>query len=156
KYKNFSSALKAQLGDNFHLLCDYIPELTILLDKHTEFGARSNLKIENQLYPSFKILFSTLSELYGKPILFFTDDLQFMDGPGMNLLNYLFVQLPHKQLVCIRAYREPQGNLFPIRQLGESLNLHKKYIENIYLKEFSLAQGHFYMERWLDGFCSPE
>lgn len=156
KYKNFSSALKAQLGDNFHLLCDYIPELTILLDKHTDFGARSNLKIENQLYPSFKILFSTLSELYGKPILFFTDDLQFMDGPGMNLLKYLLVQLAPKQLVWIGAYREPQGNLFPISQLGESLNLDKKYIENISLKEFSLAQGHFFMERWLDGPCSPE
>ena len=156
KYRRFSSTLEGQLADNFHLLCDYIPELALLLDKHTDVGARWNLKIENQLYPSFKILFSTLSDFYQKPILFFTDDLQFMDGSGMNLLKYLLVQLAPNKLVWIGAYREAQGNSFFINQLLESLNLDKKYVEIISLKEFSLAQGHFFMERWLEGPCSPQ
>src|SRR5690606_33483133 len=156
KYKQFSSAIKAQLGDNFQLLCDYIPELALLLDKHNDVAERSNLKIENQLYPSFKTLFSALSEFYQKPILFFTDDLQFMDGPGMNLLKYLLLQMAPQHVVWIGAYREPQRNLFPINQLLESLHLDKKYVENISLKEFTLDQGRFFMERWLADACSPE
>ena len=156
KYEQFSSAIKAQLGDNFQLLCDYIPELALLLDKHDDVAERSNLKIENQLYPSFKTLFSALSEFYQKPILFFTDDLQFMDGPGMNLLKYLLRQMAPQYVVWIGAYREPQRNLFPINQLLESLHLDKKYVEKISLKEFTLDQGRFFMERWLGGACSPE
>lgn len=156
KYQQFSSSLKSRLGDNFNLLCDYIPELALLLDKHTDLAPRSNLKIENQLYPSFKGLFSALTEFYQKPILLFTDDLQFMDGPGMNLLKYLLLQLAPKQLIWIGAYREPQRNLFPINQLLESLHLDKKYVETISLKEFTLVQGHFFMERWLGAACSPQ
>lgn len=155
QYKQFSSTLKVRLGDNFHLLCDHIPELALLLDKPADDNARSSLKIENQLYPSFKTLFHTLSDFYHTPILLFTDDLQFMDGPGMNLLNYLLTQLSPKYLVWIGAYREPQKNLFPINQLLESLHLEKKYVESISLKEFTVAQGRFFMEHWLGGACSP-
>ena len=156
KYRDFSSLLKSELGDNFSLLCEYIPELAMLLDKQPDADGRWSLKIENQLYPSFKILFNTLSKFYYKPILFFTDDLQFIDGPGMNLLKYLLIQLAPKNLVWIGAYREGQGNSFLISQLMESLNLTKKYVENISLKEFTLSQGHFFMERWLGGTCAPE
>lgn len=156
KYRAFSSLLKSELGDNFFLLCEYIPELAMLLDKQPDAGDRWSLKIENQLYPSFKILFNTISKFYHKPILFFSDDLQFIDGPGMNLLKYLLIQLAPKNMVWIGAYREGQGNSFLINQLMESLNLVKKYVEYISLKEFALSQGHFFMERWLGGTCAPE
>lgn len=156
QYKLFSATLKNQLGENHHLLCDYIPELAPILKKQSDLPVRNIPKIENQLYASFKILFSTISEFYRKPVLFFTDDLQSMDAPGMNLLKYLLLQMAPKYIVWIGAFREAPRYQFAINQLLESLHLDRKYVENISLKAFTVTQARFFMERLLDGTCSSD
>ena len=156
KFNDFALLLKEQLGEDIHLLHDYLPELDLIIDKNTAFLRKASLTIENQLYPLFKILFESLSDCFHNPVLFFTDDLQNMDGSGINLLKYLLLHLAPRKLIWIGAYRESQRNLLPINQLIESLHFNKKFIESIAVKEFSLSQGHFFMEQWLGAPCSRQ
>ena len=91
--QKFSEGLKDYLGDSFLLLADYIPELSLILGKDQALSQHSLLTIENQLYPLFKKLFEFLAYYYKHPVLFFTDDLQWIDASGLNLLKYLLLNL---------------------------------------------------------------
>src|SRR5690554_780965 len=156
KFEKFSESLRTQLGEHFPLLFDYIPELSLLTNTPPEIVPQSTPKVENQLYPLFKVFFEFLSDYYQKPLFFFTDDLQHIDGSGMNLLTYLLLQLSPKRLIWIGACREPQSNPIRIRQLIESINFNKKHIENISLKRLTLNQSRYFVESLLGSPCSQE
>jgi predicted ATPase len=98
------------LGDSFPLLLDYVPELSVISGIKSWSAQRSLLTIENQLYSLFKNLFEFLANYYHKPVLFFTDDLQWIDASGTNLLKYLLLNVSSEKLIWIGAYRAPLGN----------------------------------------------
>src|SRR5690554_2795603 len=154
KFEKFSESIHTQLGEHFPLLFDYIPELSLLTNSLPEIAPRSTPKVENQLYPLFKVFFEFLSDYHQKPLFFFTDDLQHIDGSGMNLLTYLLLQLAPERLIWIGACREPQSNPVRIKQLVESINFNKKHIENIPLKRLTLSQSRYFVENLLGSPCS--
>lgn len=121
--RDFSGKLKDFLGESTYLLLDYIPELSLILDEEPSQHTRSQLRIENQLYPLFKRIFEFLSEHSGGPVYFFTDDLQWIDASGINLLKHLLLNLSSRQLVWIGAYRAPHSKTSLLGQLLEELRL---------------------------------
>lgn len=153
EFQSFSASFKKHLGGSFPLLLDYIPELSIITGEPTGPSQRSTPVIENQLYPLFKRLFEFLADYSGQPIFFFTDDLQWMDASGTNLLKYLLLNLAPDKLVWIAACRAPLNNNSPLRQLEEELGLKKRRIENIFLAGLSEAEVRKYLEITLDGTC---
>lgn len=156
KFQDFSGSLKDQLGDSFPLFLDYIPELSLLAGKDPSFSQGSVPKVENQLYPLFKILFNFLADYYKKPLLFFTDDLQWIDGPGINLLKYLLLHLSPEKLIWIGACRIPQEKTSAISQLVEALSFEKRMIENIYLNGLNPEQTRKFIEITLGHSCHDQ
>jgi predicted ATPase len=131
---HFSNKLKEYLGESFLLLVDYIPELSFIFGREVPLPVRSYLAIENQLHSLFKRLFEFLSDFYERPVFFFTDDLQWIDASGINLLKYLLLNLSNQKLIWIGACRAPQNKISLLRQLVEELRLKELRVENIFLK----------------------
>lgn len=152
---DFSSRLKEHLGESFLLLIDYIPELSFIFGKDVIPSVRSHLAIENQLYPLFKRLFDFFADFYQTPVFFFTDDLQWMDASGVNLLKYLLLNDSKQKLIWIGACRAPQNKVSLVGQLIEELRLKDLRIENIFLRGLSRGEVQSFLEGMLDGKVSP-
>ena len=152
-FDRFSTSFKDHLGGSFPLLLDHIPELSIITGKATGLPTRSMPTIENQLYPLFKRLFGFLAAYSGQPVFFFTDDLQWMDASGTNLLKYLLLKLPPGKFIWIGACQAPLSNIRSLRQLDEELSLKKRRIENIFLKGLNAAEVRQYLTITLEGHC---
>lgn len=156
EFQHFSASLKDHLGDTFPLLLDYIPELQLITGAVPGTSARSMLTIENQLYPLFRSLFEFLSEYSGNTVFFFTDDLQWIDASGTNLLKYLLLNVPADKLVWIGACRIPENKVSQLRQLGEELGLKNRHIGNIALKGFTQNDVRRYVELSLGVDCHED
>lgn len=155
EFQLFSRRLKNHLGDSFPLLLDYIPELSIVTGQHPAVSARSMLTVENQLHPLFKRLFEFLADYSGRCVFFFTDDLQWIDASGINLLRYLLLNLDPGKMIWIGASRGPQRT-GALKQLDEELEFNKRRVENIYLNGFSLMEVRRFLELNLGGACSDD
>jgi signal transduction histidine kinase/predicted ATPase len=149
----FSDKLKEYLGESFLLLIDYIPELSLIFGKQVPFPVQSHLTIENQLYPLFKRLFEFLADFYQRPVFFFTDDLQWIDASGINLLKYLLLNLSNQKLVWIGACRAPQNKISLVGQLVEELRLKELRVENVFLKGLSNEEVSLFAEMTLGAKC---
>lgn len=149
----FSDRLKEYLGESFLLLIDYIPELSLIFGKEMPAGAQSHLTIENQLYPLFKRLFEFLANFYQRPVFFFTDDLQWIDASGINLLKYLLLNVSNQKLIWIGACRAPQNKISLVGQLVEELRLQDISVENIYLKGLNKEEVRLFIEMTLGSKC---
>ena len=150
EFEHFSHSLKNHLGDSFPLLLDYIPELWLITGQ-PPVSQRSMLTVENQLYPLFKRLFEFLADYHGKCVFFFTDDLQWMDASGINLLKYLLLNLQTTQFIWIGACRTSNDNAGALKQLDEELGLNRRRIENIFLKGFAQDEVRNFLEITLGG-----
>ena len=152
EFQQFARSLKKHLGDSFPLLLDYIPELS-LITAQAPVSRRTHATVENQLYPLFKRLFEFLAHDSGKPVVFFTDDLQWIDASGINLLKYLLLNLGTDKLVWVGACRAPQSNTSTLKHLDEELSFSKRRIENIFLRGFTAAEVRKFLEVALVGEC---
>lgn len=153
EFTKFSDQLKAQVGDSFPLLLDYIPELSVIAGKESGYTLPSVPKIENQLYPLFKLLFEFIADYYRKPVFLFTDDLQWIDGSGINLLKYLIVNLSPHKLLWIGGCRAPHEKVSAVAQLSDALSFEKKHIQNILLDGLNADQGGEFMKTVLGNSC---
>jgi signal transduction histidine kinase/predicted ATPase len=153
---HFSDKLKNYLGESFQLLFDYIPELSLFFGNEVPSPIRSHFTIENQLYPLFKRLFEFLAELNQRPVLFFTDDLQWIDASGINLLKYLLLNVSNKKLVWIGACRAPQNKISLLGQLIEEVRLKDVRIENILVTGLSKEETTAIMEITLGAECHDD
>jgi signal transduction histidine kinase/predicted ATPase len=152
----FSDKLKEYLGESFLLLIDYIPELSFIFGKEIPSPVRSHLAIENQLYQLFKRLFEFLSDFYNRPVFFFTDDLQWVDASGINLLKYLLLNLSNQKLIWIGACRAPQNKISLLRQLIEELRLKEIKVENLFLKGLDRSDVQLFAEMTLGAKVHPD
>ncbi len=131
---DFSTRLRDYLGESYLLLIDYIPEFSLLFGRQDQEAPRSHLTIENQLYPLFTRFFAFLAHFYRRPVLFFTDDMQWIDASGINLLKYLLLNLSNAELIWIGACRTPHNKTSTAGQLIEELRLQDIHIENVALR----------------------
>lgn len=154
--REFSGKLTEYLGESIFLLIDYIPELSLILGEEVPNTKSSKLTIENQLYPLFRRIFEFLSDYHRCPVYFFTDDLQWIDASGINLLKYLLLSLSSQQLVWIGACRTPQNKISLLGQLLEELRLKEIRIENIVLKGLSREEVGQFAEMTLGSKCRQE
>ena len=151
--QEFSNQLKEYLGDSFLLLADYIPELSLIVGKEQTLSPNSLLTIENQLYPLFKKLFEFLAYYYKHPVLFFTDDLQWIDASGLNLLKYLLQNLKTEKLIWIGASRALQNKISLLRQFAEELHFGQIRFESIFLKGLTPEEVGHLIESTLQEKC---
>ncbi|MBT1705713.1 AAA family ATPase [Chryseosolibacter indicus] len=151
--QDFAAALKSYLGETFLLLADYIPELSLIFGKESVTAQYPPVTIENQLYPLFKKLFEFLAHYYKRPVLFFTDDLQWIDASGINLLKYLLISLSTKEIIWIGACRTYQNKSLLLHQFAEELHFCKIQFEGITLKGLDREEAKLFTEMTLSGKC---
>ncbi len=154
--QSFSRKLKDYLGDGIYLLLDYIPELSLILGEVPPQNTPSHLTIENQLYPLFRRIFEFLSEHRRCPVFFFTDDLQWIDASGINLLKHLLLNLSNQQLVWIGAHRTPHNKTSLLGQLMEELRLKDFRIEHVHLKGLNATETARFIGMTLEAGPSEE
>ncbi len=152
----FSDKLKEYLGESFLLLIDYVPELSLIFGKEMPGPAGFHLTIENQLYPLFKRFFEFLADFYRRPVFFFTDDLQWIDVSGINLLKYLLLNLSNEKLIWIGTCKAPQNKVSLLGQLIEELRLREKRVENILLTGLNREEVSMFMEMTLGAKCDAD
>ncbi|MBT1696429.1 AAA family ATPase [Fulvivirgaceae bacterium PWU4] len=153
---SFTASLKEYFGPAFPLLLEYIPEVTILTGEDHHTGQRYTLKIENQLFSLMQSLFSFLADYFKNPVFLFTDDVQWMDASGINLLKHLLLQLPADRIIWIGAYQEHHSNMNPLYHMVEELRLEKKHVEGILIKYFTQDEVRTAMEDILGNTCHHE
>lgn len=153
-YERFSYSLKNHFGENYPLLLDYIPELSLLAGSNTDFPIGTVQKIENQLYSLIKTLFEFVSSYFQKPIFFFTDDLQWIGTSEINLLKYLLSNLSSDTLIWIGACRTEHDKVNHISQFIDSLGFEKKQVEQINIENLNEQQTKAYLENQLGHPCS--
>jgi signal transduction histidine kinase/predicted ATPase len=151
--QEFSGSMKEYLGESFPLLLDYIPELSLISGQESDYSQRSSLAVENQLYPLFKRLFEFLADHYQRTVFFFTDDLQWIDASGANLLKYLLLHLSPDKLVWIGASRTPYDRSGMLGQLAEELDLNNRRVANIVLKGLHKNEVEMVVETMLGNPC---
>lgn len=154
EFQHFLEALKNSLGDSFPLLLDYVPELSLISGVKSWSAQRSLLTIENQLHSLFKDFFEFVTNYYNKSVLFFTDDLQWIDASGINLLKYLLLNVPPEKLIWIGAFRAPLSNQSFLHQFVEELHLKRMLIENIVLQGLSRSEADKFLAGMLGGLCN--
>lgn len=152
-FVSFSEGLNLALGDNFALMCEYIPELMMLGTKGEKQEVSNTPKMENQLYFLFKVLFEYFNDFSDRVLILFTDDLQWIDGSSANLLQYLLTHIPPSKLLWLGAVRDSKEDLGQVDQLIGSLGFDQKHIQRIELGEFSLHQSQVFIEQLLEGKC---
>ncbi|WP_143960842.1 AAA family ATPase [Litoribacter populi] len=155
-FYTFSQALKEYFGKDFPIILDYIPELNLLAGQHSTEVDKTAPSIENQLYPLILRLFQFLRRFFEKPILLFTDDLQWMSEAELNLLKYLLTHLQKDSLIWVGAFRPSQGKESPIPHLIDSLGFENRLIEQISIENLNKAQSTLFIEKQLDGTCCPK
>ncbi|MGF1638547.1 MAG: AAA family ATPase [Cyclobacteriaceae bacterium] len=153
--QEFSQKLKEKLGVGFPLLLEYLPELELFSEVYAVPAPKMGLKVENQIFSLFNSLFDFLSAHYG-PVYFFTDDFQWMDDPGVNLLSYLLLNMPKEKFIWIGACREPYIKINNFRLLQEDLGLDKNRIEIFKMKGMSHLTLKNYVESHLGLTCHKE
>ncbi|MCH7413088.1 AAA family ATPase [Belliella sp. R4-6] len=155
-FTDFSKKLMFELGEGYLLVLDYFPELSLISEANPVHKNFSVPKIENQVYPLLSKIFNFLSTYFEQPVILFTDNLQWMDGSGVNLLNYLLSDLGTEKLIWIGAQRTPLDQLTISKRIIDNLSFEKKHIYHIEIKELYLDQSAAYVESQLGGKCSPE
>ncbi len=152
-FVSFSEGLNLALGENFALMCEYIPELMMLGIKGEKQEISNTPKMENQLYFLFKVLFEFFSDFSDQVLILFTDDLQWIDGSSASLLQYLLTHIPPSKLLWLGAVRDSKEDLGQVDQLIGSLGFDQKHIQRIELGEFSLHQSQDFIGQLLGGKC---
>lgn len=153
EFRKFALRLRNWFGPTFPLLLEYIPEVSRIIGNDRESRQKYTPQIENQLFAVFNTFFSFLSDYYKQPVLFFTDDLQWIDPSGVDLLKYLLIQLSPEKLVWIAASREVPHNV-PHQSLVEELGWKQKRVEIIRMRNFTREEVHAVMEESLQMPCS--
>lgn len=151
--ERFSTALKHHLGTSFPLLFDYIPELSLITGEEARSAPDSIAGIENQVFPLFKRLFEFLSHFAGNRLIFFTDDLQWMDASGVSLLKYLLSSLSPDKMIWVGAYRMAPDTNDSLEKLDEELARESKRIEMLTLEGLSVSETRVLLESRLGGIC---
>jgi signal transduction histidine kinase/predicted ATPase len=132
----FSRRLREALGEGFDLLADFVPEAA---PHHgTASPVLHNLiEIEKQLFPVITDFFQFIVDYFRKPVLFFADDLHWIDGPGLALLRHLLTVLPDNSFCWIGNYRTGEEGLDPLFRMVEEQNRDHTRIEHYRLGLFS-------------------
>ncbi|KEO75515.1 ATP-binding protein [Anditalea andensis] len=156
EYERFSYSLKTHFGETYPLILDYIPELSLLAGNHSFNQEGVVQKIENQLYSLIKRLFEFVASYFQKPVLFFTDDLQWMGTSEINLLKFLLVELGTDTLIWVGACRTEHEKVTPVSQLIDSLGFKNRQIEHIKIKNLNVHQSRTFLEHQWGNPCASD
>ena len=93
------------VGSNGQVLTDVVPELELLIGKQPNVQSLSAEAASTRFNTTFYNLVYALGHS-GKPLVFFIDDLQWIDPPSLSLLEAMAPTLSQSTLMIIGAYRD--------------------------------------------------
>ncbi|MBF0298339.1 MAG: AAA family ATPase, partial [Oligoflexia bacterium] len=93
------------LGNNCQVICDFIPELELIVGKQNKLVKLTPIETQNR----FKITFQNFISIFiskEHPLVLFFDDLQWVDLSSISLLEYIFETSDINNFMLIGAYRD--------------------------------------------------
>jgi hypothetical protein len=155
KVSAWREAISQALGANGRLLTDVIPDLEHLIGPQPEVDelpvAEARARFNN-VFQGFVDLFGES----GRPLVFFLDDLQWIDPPSLALLEAMATTIGSKSMMLIGAYRSNEVpethplaiSLAELRKSGMELNeILLKELEPQYLIELLSDTLHLPAQR---------
>lgn len=104
---DWRAAITQRLGRDAGVLTDVLPSLEILLGEQSEPRPLPAMEAEARLHDCVLRLLSVFSEC-GRPVILFLDDLQWVDGASLNLLQRLYHSGLHLSVLVIGAFRDSE------------------------------------------------
>lgn len=101
----WSDRLRAALGVNGQLIVDVIPELELLLGPQPPIAELKPLEAQNRFNRVFADFIRAFADAE-RPLTIFLDDLQWADGPSLDLIARLLTDVETRSLLLIGAYRD--------------------------------------------------
>ncbi|GGZ28702.1 hypothetical protein GCM10007049_22120 [Echinicola pacifica] len=155
EFKRFSLALHQGLGAHLPLLYEYVPELNLLAES-LEISVNPSPKVENQLYRLFRLLLEFFTDYFDKPLLLFTNNLQWTDRSGIKLLHFLLTSISPEKTLWLATCRDNKEDVERLNTLLERLEHQAKNIETLPLTGFGPSQSTQYLEEILEGPIAAE
>ncbi|WP_268036578.1 AAA family ATPase [Algoriphagus sp. PAP.12] len=156
EFSRFSQEVRALLGSDFSLLSEYLPELSMLLDSDSSEEQIHLPKIESQLYIVFRKFFEFLRAYFKRPIIWFVDDFQWVDGSSSNLIQHLLANLDSHTLILVAVADIDNSSQNNVSQLLNSLAWFQKHIVTIQLDNLTEPQAKELIENRLGGEVSED
>jgi len=121
------------LGSNAQLIIDLIPQLEIIIGKQKPVMQMPPTQAQNRFHMAFGQFMSVFSSI-DRPLVWFLDDLQWIDPASLKLLLYLIEQQELPPFLFIGAYRDNElSTEHPLLLALNSLGMSSQLIHNIEL-----------------------
>jgi predicted ATPase/signal transduction histidine kinase len=100
----WKAALEQALGNNASIVAELVPELAHIVDIHAPAVRLPGIEAKNRIFASFRRILQAF--VRKRPVVIFLDDLQWIDGASLGLVEHLLSDPDLGGLLLIGAYRE--------------------------------------------------
>lgn len=126
------------LGGNVQLIVDLIPQLEIITGKQQPLMQMPPAQAQNRFHMAFGQFMSAFGSI-DRPLVWFLDDLQWIDPASLKLLLYLLDKSELQPFLFIGAYRDNELTTeHPLLMSLSALNTSSQFIHNIELGPLSI------------------
>jgi PAS domain S-box-containing protein len=131
-------AIRAAVGRNGQLVVDLIPELEFIVGKQPPVPELPPREAETRFLALFRAFFGVFAQRE-HPLALFLDDLQWLDGGTLKLLEHLLTYPDVQYFLLIGAYRENEISLsHPLMLMLEAIRKTGAIVQDIVLATLSL------------------
>ncbi len=136
----WKAQLLAALGANAAVICDLIPNLTLLIGAPPALPALPPAENENRFRIAFTQFVRALASS-AHPLVLFLDDLQWADPPTLQLLEHLLGEDTGLCTLVIGAYRDNEvDDAHPLCVMVKALERAQGPVEHLWLRNLEIAQ----------------
>ncbi|MBA3660948.1 MAG: diguanylate cyclase [Gammaproteobacteria bacterium] len=130
--------LLVALGDNGQVITDVIPSVELIIGAQKNVSALAPIDSQNRFIFTFQHFIHTLASAE-HPLVFFFDDLQWVDSASLLLIQSLLTDTKLKHLLIIGAYRDNEVNAkHPLTIACQELRKAKVILHQVVLTPLTL------------------
>lgn len=136
--KKWRDKILDSLGKNGALLIDVIPKLQLIIGSQPQLMEESIVEIQNKFSAALQNLLSAISS-QSCPIVFFIDDLQWIDTASLELFEKVLLDNSIRGLMFICTYRENEVDVsHPLIRTTEKIKKDNGKIEYVHLDNLNI------------------
>ncbi|MGD9368043.1 MAG: AAA family ATPase [Desulfobacteraceae bacterium] len=125
------------IGDNGRVLIDVIPSLEWIIGRQPPVQKLSPAQSQQRFFSVSRDFVQIIAQK-AHPLVFFFDDLQWMDVTSLDFLNLLMTDKNNHHLLFIGAYRDDQvGASYPLMQMVTDMEQNALVINTLRLEDLS-------------------
>jgi diguanylate cyclase (GGDEF)-like protein len=141
RYNAIKQAMQEALGDVGQVIIDLAPDIEKIIGPQTPLEQASPLESRIRLETFFRAFLRAVANA-DHPLVIFIDDLQWIDGGSLNLLEAMMTDSALSYVLLIGAYRDNEvDEVHPLKLFFQTLQNHEKKLQ--FLPLGPLTAGNF-------------